>query len=69
MSRVIIGFRHKDGHAIHDGDCYFWGHSICTCGLLHKLMTKTEPEEYYPAYTEESLKQERALRKVEVRDE
>ena len=29
--------QNPDGHLIHDGDCYFWGHCVCTCGLLHHL--------------------------------
>ena len=28
----------KDGRPIHDGDCYFWGEQICTCGLIHHWM-------------------------------
>lgn len=30
-------WRIKNGNPIHDGDCRYWGQSICTCGLLHHL--------------------------------
>jgi len=30
-------WREKGGRFIHDGDCEWWGKSICSCGLLHHL--------------------------------
>ncbi len=64
MGKAMVGFRHKGGHAIHDGDCHFWSRKICTCGLLHQLSAKHEPAEYYPAFDDEMLQHERALNSV-----
>ncbi len=40
-------WREKEGRLIHDGDCYFWGKKICTCGLLHHLSPKHIEEDWF----------------------
>lgn len=42
----------------HDGDCHFWGHDICTCGLLHKLIIEENAQELYPNFWEDKAKQD-----------
>lgn len=40
-------WRENDGKLIHDGDCHFWNCNICTCGLIHHLMSKHDSEKWY----------------------
>jgi hypothetical protein len=48
-------WREKDGHLIHDGDCFFWDRKVCTCGLIHHLtpLSGKEQTELYPQYAED----------------
>lgn len=44
---VVKKWREKDGRLIHDGDCYFWGKQICTCGLIHHLCPMFPDNDWY----------------------
>jgi hypothetical protein len=57
------------GTARHDGDCWFWNIKICTCGLLHDMEVKTDPEKYYPDFYEEKVTQHETVRLLKVRVE
>ena len=61
-------WRIKNGRPIHDGDCYFFGKKICTCGLIHHLMpvqfdsaTEDDPEGWF---IRESVMHETQLEKT-----
>ena len=54
-------WRMKDGRPIHDGDCYFWGRKVCTCGLLHHLQPNPPEDEWF--WTE-LAEQEQQLRRM-----
>lgn len=49
---------HPEGAVGHDADCYIYTSSrICSCGLLHELVTINNPEEIYPLFWDEYDKQ------------
>jgi len=50
-----------DGDIVHHGDCLFFSHHICTCGLLHDLMTTRNPDDIYEKFYEEIEKQNNKL--------
>ena len=64
MSKLVVGFRYKDGNPLHDADCFFWSHKVCTCGLLHALMCKEKPNESYSKYEDETVQHDDVLRKL-----
>lgn len=44
-----------DGKIVHHGDCDIFNHQICTCGLLHDLISLPHElaDEMYPPFEEE----------------
>lgn len=52
---------HPQGTICHDGDCYFYGYHVCTCGLLHQLAPLTNINELYPNYARERGLQEHVI--------
>ena len=58
--RKVIKF--PDGAVVHHGDCYWYSHKLCTCGLLHDLASLSEGiEGIYPNFGEEWNQQESVL--------
>ncbi|KKN01075.1 hypothetical protein LCGC14_1131380 [marine sediment metagenome] len=47
MIEHVKRWRERNGRLIHDGDCWFWGVELCTCGLLHYLMPLHEQPEWF----------------------
>jgi hypothetical protein len=46
---------------VHHGDCRVFGAKVCTCGLLHDLLTLERPDGIYPSFSKEIQEQDRAL--------
>ena len=61
-----LQYRKNDkGEYTHDGDCHIWeSYSICTCGLLHKLLPFYDDvikAEEYPDFHDHWAKQDAVL--------
>lgn len=63
----LTPYRVVNGHFIHDGDCHFWGLSICTCGLLHwaKIQPEEMKERLYPECWHELALQDEVITRLQ----
>ena len=59
---------HPEGTICHDGDCRKWDIGICTCGLLHDLISiigdEDKIDELYPEFWKEQEKQDGIIYKL-----
>ena len=51
----------RDGSVKHDGDCTFWSWKVCTCGLLHRLIVKSRPQDEYPEFWKDKTAHDHVL--------
>lgn len=57
--RRVIEF--PNGTVVHHGDCRVFGAKVCTCGLLHDLLTLERPDGIYPSFSKEIQEHDLAL--------
>jgi len=54
-------WKNKDGSFSHAGDCSYYSHRVCDCGLLSHLRFQHEERSKYPKFSEQLAEHERRL--------